>query len=64
MDVEIVLHQNDFRRVGEVVIGQILERMSVINGRSVLGQLHMPPAFEWCEHHEQIGGAIAFICIS
>jgi hypothetical protein len=30
---------NDFRRVGEVVIGQILERMSVINGRSVLGHL-------------------------
>jgi hypothetical protein len=52
MDVEIVLHQNDFRGVGEVVVGQVLECMSVINGRSMLGQLHMPPAFERCEHHE------------
>jgi hypothetical protein len=30
MDVEIVLHQNYFRGVEEVVVGQVLECMSVM----------------------------------
>src|SRR6266699_1384418 len=37
--------------------------MSIINGRSALGRLHMPPSFERGEHHEHIGCAIALIFV-
>src|SRR5258708_5104003 len=43
---EIILHQHDLRRVGEKRVGQILERMGIIDGRVVVGHLHMPPAFQ------------------
>src|ERR1700680_3773195 len=37
--------------------------MSIINGRPALGHFHMPPPFKRCEHHEQIGGAVAFVFV-
>src|SRR6202165_4148248 len=37
--------------------------MSKIDGGPALGDFHTPPAFERREHHEQVGGAIAFIFV-
>jgi hypothetical protein len=40
--VEVILHQHDLRRVGKMRVGQILERMGVIDGGAAVGHLHMP----------------------
>jgi len=63
MRAEIVLHQNDLVRVGKMHVGQILERMGVVDGRAPVRDLHAPPAFERREHHEQIGQAIALVFV-
>ena len=63
MRAEIVLHQNDLVRAGKMHVGQILERMGVVDGRAPVGDLHAPPAFERREHHEQIGQAIALVFV-
>jgi hypothetical protein len=34
---EIVLHQHDLGRVGKMRVGQILERLGVIDGRVTVG---------------------------
>ena len=60
---EIVLHQHDLGRVGEMRVGQILERLGVIDGRVTVGDFHVPPAFQRREHHEQIGHAVAFVFV-
>ncbi len=63
MRAEIVLHQNDLVRAGKMCVGQIFERMGVIDGRATVRDLHAPPAFQRREHHEQVGHAIAFIFV-
>ena len=60
---EIVLNQNDLVGVGKMRIGQVLERMGVIDGRPAVGDLHVAPALQRSEHHEQIGHAIAFVFV-
>ena len=60
---EIVLHQHDLGRAGEMRVGQLLERLGVIDGRVSVGNLDMPPAFQGREHHEQISHAIAFVFV-
>ena len=60
---EIVLHQHDLRRAGEMRVGQIFEHVGVIDCGVTVGHFHMPPAFQRCEHHEQMGHAIAFIFV-
>ena len=44
-------------------VGQILERVGVIDGRAPVRDLHAPPAFERREHHEQIGHAITLVFV-
>src|SRR5271165_3478640 len=44
-------------------VGQILERMGVIDGRATVGDFHMAPAFQRREHHEQVSHAIAFVFV-
>src|SRR5271169_172905 len=61
--VEIVLHQQDLRRVGKMHVRQIPEHMGIIDGGVVVGHFHMPPPFQRREHHEQIGDAIAFVFV-
>jgi len=48
---------------GKCNVGQILERVGVIDGRAPVRDLHAPPAFERREHHEQIGHAIALVFV-
>ena len=45
VDVEIILHQHDFHRVGKMHIGQIPEHVGIIDGGVAVGDLDMPPAF-------------------
>src|SRR5467141_4246758 len=63
VDVEIILHQHDFGRVGKMRVGQIPEHVGIIDGGVAVGDLDMPPAFQRREHHEQIGDAIAFVFV-
>ena len=63
VDVEIILHQHDFGRVGRMRVGQIPEHVGIIDGGVAVGDLDMPPAFQRREHHEQIGDAIAFVFV-
>ena len=63
MDVEIILHQHDFRRIWKMRIGQIPEHVGIIDSGVAVGDLDMPPAFQRREHHEQIGNAIAFVFV-
>ena len=63
MRAEIVLNERDFVRIGKKRVGQILERMGVIDGRPAVGDFHVTPAFQRREHHEQIGHAIAFVFV-
>ena len=63
VDVEIILHQHDFRRIWKMRIGQIPEHVGIIDGGVAVGDLDMPPAFQRREHHEQIGDAIAFVFV-
>ena len=60
---EIVLHQHDLRHVGKMRVGQILERVGVIDGGVAVGDLDVAPAFQRREHHEQIGDAVAFVFV-
>ena len=55
MGIEIVLHQHDLHRVGKMHIQQIPERIGHNRWRCGGRSLHMPPAFQRREHHEQIG---------
>src|ERR1700681_2921481 len=36
---------------------------SKIDGGTAVGHFHMPPAFERCEHHEQVGRAVALVFV-
>src|SRR3954452_9250270 len=63
VDVEIILHQHDFRRVGKMRVGQIPEHVGIIDGGVAVGDFDLPPAFQRREHHEQIGDAIAFVFV-
>src|SRR5271165_3680883 len=60
---EIVLNQNDLVRVGKMRVGQVLERVGVIDGCATVGDFHVAPALQRREHHEQIGHAIAFVFV-
>src|ERR1700681_4464878 len=60
---EIILHQHDLRRVGKMRVGQIPERVGIIDGGVTVGHFHVPPAFQRREHHKQIGHAIARVFI-
>ena len=44
-------------------VGQVPEHVGIIDGGVAVGDLDMPPAFQWREHHEQIGDAIAFVFV-
>ena len=46
MDVEIILHQHDFGRVGKMRVGQIPEHVGIIDGGVAVGDLDMPPALD------------------
>src|SRR6516164_1237197 len=37
--------------------------MSVIHGRVPISDFDAPPAFQWSEHHKQIGSAVALVFI-
>ena len=63
MDVEIVLDQDDDLGVGEVRIGQLFQDMSIIHGGVAVGDLDVTPAFERCEHHEEVGGTVALVLV-
>lgn len=63
MGVEVVLHQDDFVGGREVNVREVGERLGVVDRRTPIGHFHMPPTLERGEHHEQIGGAVAFIFI-
>src|SRR5258705_2500524 len=37
--------------------------MSVVHGGMAIGDLDVAPAFEWCKHHEDVGGAVALVLV-
>ena len=63
MRAEIVLHQHDLARAGEVSVGQRLEDLRVIERGVSVGHFDMPPSLQWGEQHKQIGGTIALILV-
>ena len=63
MRAQVVLDQRDFGRVGKMSVGEVSERMGVIDGGMTVGDFHVPPAFERREQHEQIGDAVAFVFV-
>ncbi len=63
MRVQIILHQNDFFGLRKVLVRQILQGMRVIDSRAAIRDLHVPPTFERCKKHKEIGGTVAFVFI-
>ena len=61
--VEIVLNQDDGLGTRKVDVRQVLEYVCIVDGRSTLGHLHVPPPFERREHHEQVGRAVALVFV-
>src|SRR5690242_13642407 len=44
-------------------VGQSLEHLRVIHSGTAVGDLDVSPSLQWCEQHEQIGGAVALILV-
>ena len=63
VDVEIVLNQDNDLGVGKVRIGKVFEDVSIIHGGVAIRDLDVAAAFEWREHHEEIGGAVALVLV-
>ena len=61
--VEIVLDQDDFVGVRKVDVGEVRQRVGIVDAGAAVGDLDMAPALERREHHEQIGHAIALIFV-
>ena len=60
---EIVLHQHDLTRVGEVAIRQILEDLRIIERGMAVGYLDMAPSLQRSEPHEQVDRAVALVFV-
>jgi hypothetical protein len=54
-----MLDEHDFRRVGEVRIGQFLAHLGIIQHGMATGYLDMPPACQRREHDEQVCRSVA-----
>lgn len=63
MGVEIVLHKDDLLRRGEMLVGDFLQHVGVVDGGALFGDLDMPPAFKWGEDHEQVGRSVALVFV-
>ena len=63
MGAEIVLHQHDLAGCRKVVVGQSLEYLCIVQSGAAVGDLDVSPSLQWCEQHEQIGGAVALILV-
>src|SRR5208283_449067 len=63
MRVQIVLDQDDLFGVGKMYVGQVLERLRVIDGGVMVGDLDVTPTFQRREHHEYIGHAVALVFV-
>ncbi len=61
--VQIVLDEHDLFGVREHLVGDVLERMGVIDRRVALGHQRLAPSFERREDHEDAGGSVALILI-
>ena len=61
--IQVVLKQGDQVGVREVVVGDLLENVGIIYGGMPLGHLHVSPAFEGGEHHEEVGDAVALVLV-
>ena len=44
-------------------VGEVLERVRIVDGGAMVGHLDMAPAFERRVHHEQIGRAVAGVLV-
>src|SRR5208282_2286856 len=63
VDVQVVLKQGDQVGVREVVVGDLPQNVGVIYGGMSVGHLHVSPAFEGGEHHEEVGDAVALVLV-
>jgi hypothetical protein len=63
MSTEVVLYQHDLSCLGEVRISQVLKDLSIVHSGMAVGNLHLLPALQRGEHHEQIGGAVARVLV-
>src|SRR5450432_1922940 len=63
MGIEIILDEGDLRHVRKPRVGDFLEQVCVIHGGVAIGYLDVPPTFQRCEQHEQIGRAISLILV-
>jgi hypothetical protein len=63
VDVEIILDEHDGLGVGKMDVGQVLEELGIIGRGMAIGHFDVAPAFEWCEQHEKIGSAVAFVLV-
>ena len=50
-------------RVDEVGICEVFQGMSIIHGGVAIGDLDVAPAFERCEHHEEVDGAVTLVLV-
>ena len=63
MGVEIVLDEHDPFGVREMRVGEVLERVCLVDVGAMVGHLDMAPAFERRVHHERIGRAAMVITL-
>lgn len=63
MRVQIVLDEHDLFGVREHLVGDMLQRVGVVDRRVAFGHERLAPSFERREDHEDAGGSIALILI-
>ena len=39
------------------------KKVWILDGGSLVGHLHVPPAFQRCEQHEEVGRSVALVLI-
>ena len=47
----------------KVPVRQSLEYLRIVDSGAAVGDLDVAPSLQWCEQHEQIGGAVALILV-
>src|SRR5580658_5738147 len=63
MRVQVVLDQYDLFGIRKIHVGQFLERLRVIHGGVMVGDLDFAPALQRGERHEYVGHAVTLVLV-
>src|ERR1700691_2901353 len=63
MRVQVVLDQYDLFGIRKIHVGQFLERLRVIHGGVMVGDLDFEPALQRGERHEYVGHAVTLVLV-